>query len=501
MSFEQQISGIRVSMPMTRREINSDISEDFTIPDYCPEIRKVLCVWECLLTPAKFISGSKVDVSGVIDYTLVYVGSDGALCSAPMSGEYSFSLPLENMADFEISEGLTVMANSVCDTSSVRVSAPRRLQIRSRLRTFVSVWGKKLCGETLMGLDEENLPMRLCETSECADIICESSDVITITDDYTLPSSDWRIGMALGNVSVGDTHVEGEVLKIEGEAIIRILLVNDAEGKTEKVIRRLPFEGESDLDGIELSDDTLSRASGNITDLTINVEEGTAHIEANLVLEVCSAVNSPVTYATDVYSTAQCCETEHCNVTLPLMLENKNTSFSQNERIPLVDCAVPEDAEPIDISAWASIDSVAFENGRCVLRGTCRYSVICKRDDEYLSSEIKMPMRYECDFDSKSNPVNVDGTATANAVRVKKDGEDLCIDCELELSYSVWGEHVVDMLERAEFGEPVDKQKGRIVVCYPSPEDTAWSIAKRYHVSQDEIEGDPLSDPFVIIEL
>ena len=37
---------IRLSMPMCKRVVNTDISEDVILPDYYPEIRRVLCVRE-----------------------------------------------------------------------------------------------------------------------------------------------------------------------------------------------------------------------------------------------------------------------------------------------------------------------------------------------------------------------------------------------------------------------------------------------------------------------
>ena len=89
MNFDQESMGVRISMPIMRRDLNSDISEDYTLPDYYPEIRKLLFARPSPLLPAKFISGGRVDLSGVVDYTLVYISAEGKLCSAPLSAEYS----------------------------------------------------------------------------------------------------------------------------------------------------------------------------------------------------------------------------------------------------------------------------------------------------------------------------------------------------------------------------------------------------------------------------
>jgi hypothetical protein len=96
--------------------------------------------------------------------------------------------------------------------------------------------------------------------------------------------------------------------------------------------------------------------------------------------------------------------------------------------------------------------------------------------------------------------VDFDAIATVVDTRVRTDSESLCIDCELLLSYSIFGERRIDMLDRIEFGENVERRCGEVIICYPQIDDTIWSVAKRYSVVQDEIIGDPKTDNFLLIE-
>jgi hypothetical protein len=57
------------------------------------------------------------------------------------------------------------------------------------------------------------------------------------------------------------------------------------------------------------------------------------------------------------------------------------------------------------------------------------------------------------------------------------------------------------MLDKVEFGGKHEKRRGVFAVCYPSSEDTLWSVAKRYAVEQSAIAGDPETDSFVMIEM
>ena len=501
MNIGEELSGSRITMPLARREVNSDISEDVTLPDYLPEIRKVLYVKENALPPAKFISGGKVDISGVMDYTIIYVSADGRLCSAPVSAEYSFALPLDNMSDFEISEGLTVMAHTLAESSSVRVSAPRRLQLKSHLRTSVGVWGKMLAAEKVIGLEDSERLERLRKSAENMELICESSDIVTLEDEYVLPSAESRIAYAEATVSVNEARADGDSLRIGGEVIVKLLLEDGANGY-EKVIRKLPFEAETELDGIELGADSSSRASGYITDLSVNVEEGRAAIEANLVLEACVAYNKDVSYSADAYSTEQKSQCFTKNCAIPKALLNKNASLSLGERIALEELCIPEGAELADVSASAVIDNASLGDGKYLLRGSCRYCFIFKKDGEYAYAEAKLPIRYECDAQGEMCDISsYDALAEIISCRGRCDGESVSVDSELALAVSLFGSNDATVLEKVELGEKQEKRRGVFAVCYPTREDTLWSVAKRYAVEPSAISGDPESDSFVMIEL
>ena len=502
MNLNEELSTCRIMMPIIKREVNVDISEDVTLPDYLPEIRKVLCVRELLLPPAKFIGGGKVEISGVADFTLIYVSGEGKLCSAPISAEYSFSLPLENMSDFEISEGLTAIAHTVSDGSSVRLSAPRRLQLRSRLRSFVGVWGKMLCAEKIVGKADESSIERLRRRAENAEILCESSDIVTLEDEYLLPDENSRIALADSSVSVSDARADGDSLRISGEAIIKLLVDGGEAGGMEKVVRKLPFEAETELDGIELSSTELCRAMGYVTDLSLKVEEGKAAIQVNLILEVCVAYNREIAYTADLYSTECKCNSTARACEIPNVICNKNSPLSVSERIPLEELGIPEGAELCDLLANATVDSATIEDGKYILRGMCKYIMIFSKDGEYACADFRTPLKYECDASASDSAISgFDVTAGVISCKGRLDRDSVNVDSELTLSVSLFGGSSAEILERAEFGEKLDKRKGVFAVCYPSSDDTLWSIGKRYSVPCDEISGNPESDLFLVIEM
>ena len=499
MNFDQESLGVRISMPIIRREVNSDICEDYTLPDYYPEIRKLLFARPSPLLPAKFVSGGRVDVNGVIDYTLVYVSADGKLCSAPLSAEYSFALPIENMSDFELGEGLDVVAHTICESTSVRVSAPRKLQLRSHLRSSLSVWGKMLCAEKSTGGEDGVCVERLRARGECGEIFCESSDVISLEDSFDIAPEE-RIALADGIVTLKDLHRSDDIFDVSGEILIKMLLTDDSTNEQKSILRRLPFEAQIELDGIDLPSASKPRACGYLTDLAINVEEGRARISADALLEICTCYNRELEYTADAYSISADSECAFRELRLPVVDSNSNSSLSICERISLEELAYPEGAHPIEAFASASVDSLMLEDGKYILRGNCRYNVISMRDGEYMGSEFTVPFRYEQDAGEGNSELSFDATASVKDVKVKAESDALCFECELMLGLSVFGERKIRMLESIEIYPDSARKSGEIIVCYPTDEDTRWSVAKRYAVLQDEIFGDVLEDDYVIIE-
>ena len=84
----------RIKMPVCNKFVTTELSNDYILPDYQPEIRKVLGITSEILPPAKYVGAANAEFNGTVDYQVTYVGADGELYSMPLSAEYSFSVPL-----------------------------------------------------------------------------------------------------------------------------------------------------------------------------------------------------------------------------------------------------------------------------------------------------------------------------------------------------------------------------------------------------------------------
>ena len=66
------------------------------------------------------------------------------------------------------------------------------------------------------------------------------------------------------------------------------------------------------------------------------------------------------------------------------------------------------------------------------------------------------------------------------------DGERIGVDAELAPALRIFTKQNITMLTDAEFKDgntdgALTRRRGEYVVCFPSEDDTLWSIAKKYH--------------------
>lgn len=483
-----------ISLPVCNRVINCDVSEDINIPEGLPDVRRVLALKENILSPAKFIGAKSVDMSGAVDYSVIYLGADGNIYSAPFSAEYSFSLPLENT---DANESVSVICSLCGESGNVRISTPRRLQVRAGIRASAVCFGRALCDEELDGVEDDSAVQRLELDGENAFFDCESSDIVTLTDEYLLAEGD-RIIYSDASVFINDVRVDGEVVRASGEAVVKLLLQNG--DNIETVLRKLPFDAETDLEELDLGDEAvLCRAFGSVNELDVSVVEGRAQIELGIVLEVCMAQNRAIRYTRDMYSTKQTCKAEYKKTSLPVALFNKNVNITQSERMSVSDVDFPEGAEILDVWGSAFCEDGALENRRYVLRGKVKYKMICRRDGDISVCDAELPFKYESEL-GELDIAGVCADVKVVGARVRCDGENLLIESELAISASAYGLNELDMLSKATFGDAVEQRKNQFVVCFKGSDESAFDLAKRYCVPFSQLSDDTQKDSFVIIE-
>ena len=130
----------------------TEVSCEHTLPDYYPDIKRVLHVFPCTRNTEVYISDDKIEYDGYVNCGVLYRGEDKTLQYAEIKTELHDSINAD--------EG-----GSICDLSleeesvTVRATDPRKLTLKAKIKACADVYAEENTQPVYSGLDvnEENI--------------------------------------------------------------------------------------------------------------------------------------------------------------------------------------------------------------------------------------------------------------------------------------------------------------------------------------------------------
>ncbi|MBE6632869.1 MAG: LysM peptidoglycan-binding domain-containing protein [Ruminococcaceae bacterium] len=482
--YEKQ--GARIQAPIGEKVIMTEMTEEFSLPDYQPEMKRLLRVSATVMPADSYVGAGSAECAGAVDYTILYAGNDGLIYCANQSGEYRFSTPVEIGVELEAGEGILCDVEPLVEQVTGRVVAPRRLLVKCKLKGTVKLYGQRLIGDALEGEDSVE---RLCGESESAVLFLGMGEELALADEILCDgeTADMRVICGEGRVFVTDAVAGSGCVNCRGELVLKLLgAKGDGAGgeKPVRLIRRIPFSQSVPVDGAEVNCEAC--ADGVCRTLQVTVEEGRILCDATVCLQARAVRNQRVSYVRDAYSTVRSCETVYKKLKLPYVIRALNGNLSLNTAMPLEEAGVRPGAEAVDVTGWATVESPEVERGKYRIGGKCRFHVILSDGEEFHSREIEIPFRFETEG-GRELPAMWDLRAEVISCRVRLDGERLGVDAELAIMACLRGEREIEMLTEASFGGEWKQEEAVCRICYPERGDTLWSVAKRYHCGVNDL--------------
>lgn len=503
MNMNTNTEGMQI--PLCDKSVLTEVTGDFSLPDYQPEIKRLLRIRPCVLPPASYAGAGNAEFSGTLDYYVLYMGNDGGLYCAPLHTEYAISVPF-SQGDCEVA---LCVADVVPESVVGRVSAPRKLNIRCRLRTGVRIRGVLPAAEQTEGLVDPFSVERLEGEQTLAQMGSGVGEVIRLSEDILTDARgrNMRLVCAEGQVHVQEASCSAGAVNCRGEVELKLMLCAEEPGSLPDLVptylvRKLPFSGSVPVSAAMPGSECC--ITGNCAELSVAVEETYMHAELGVVLSANVMTNRPVRYTKDVYSTKKACECSYDEYALPVAIRALNGNFTQSDSIALAQAEIPAGGSIVDVCGSADAEHMSWEKGRCTLGGTAHYIVLLQADGEVSPYEISLPWKYE--LECAREPSDWRAQVQVLSCRARVDGERIGIDAEITCAAELWDSAQVSVLRGVKYTEMQSRASGAFTVCYPASTDSLWSVAKRYATSlsavraANELDADAVLDDPASIE-
>ncbi len=477
-----------LTVPYVEQSVTCDVSEDFSLPDYYPEVRRVVSTSCRVLPETRFDSGDALEIGGTVSFTVLYLGDDGTLASAPVTCDYEATVPLPKGS----AAGANVYTDTYAETATCRATGPRRLSLRARLRTMATGDAGMSVAYTVTdtGGDPASPAERMTVQVKDTTVRTLRRTAGKLTGS-TVGEIKERAGtkpvMCGGYVSVNDAVRSESGVTVRGEVVVNCLC-QDPDGIYFKAVGRAPIEDIVPADVQEIPKG-YARAWGRAASVTVHEgDDGTLAWEAEYDLECELSGNADVTAADDMYSTgyeSKAVRTGADVLSLAACTGGRVTVTHTAKRSTPVnpgEYIVYTDGE-------AKVESVSCTASKVTVSGyTTLCAVICGGGDAAEES-VRVPFSYECEnVTSCACEPKWRADAEVTEVSARAEGDKLTVGCDVHVSVCAVCKTPVSIVTSLELDRSAKRiDDGSIKIYYPEPGESAWEIAKKYGIRPSDV--------------
>ncbi len=461
----------------------SDASNDFTLPDYMPEIKRLLYVSASVLPEGKFLNGNVLSLDGTLAFNAVYVGEDGTLSSAPLVTEYT----ADGALPFQPESAEAIFVDTEIESTSCRATGPRGLNIKCRLRFRV------VC-------DEEYERDDVVTDSEGETVADEGCGIERLTDEVdslirrrgsVTQSASGEIGapdgakpiLCEGTLTVTSAAAEGSDVKVTGKICVRCVFAGD-DG--EKIGERCDIPFETSVPVGSAADFTGGRAWGRVASVSVTPDEnGKFSVSVEYDLDAEAYRKTGADLCVDAYSTVCDSENEYRECEIPSVLLFGMKRFDVSGEAELKDAL--SGASVVHTAPPVCQASVAFSDGKAYVSGSVKVRALLTADGEVFAQEIEAPFRVELGElqGVTTQELQCFANCCAADASVRVSGNSIIADCDVCVTYSVCRRRKLRIVSSVKLGERRGQDAAPCIkVYYPEQDESVWSVCKKYRADR-----------------
>ena len=475
---------------------------DFSLPDYCPDIQKIL---SCKIFPnisSKNISGDRLNIEGTTNIKIIYIDPENTkLRCYENSAPFSCSIDIKNTAENAVALTFTKPEYINC-----RAVNPRKVDIHGAFGVCTKIYVKKPT-EITQSINGNDLEQKI-KTVDFSDLVCLSQQQFSINETLEFSENESSPEVLIHSsaiANINDYKVMPNKIVIKGNLTLKLLYITDQnEGTTKNIDYNIPISQIIDVPGGNENSKYIINA--NVISHTEQIER-TDEQKPNMIsteIKISATVmaynEKKLKIVEDLYSTDFDIETESKIINLNTLREIIKEDFSHKDSIKLSGTNI---SKIIDI--WSDSCLIKFypkeENPNFNIKmNLCIIALDNEGVPFYLERIIEFPYSYK----SKNNYQNISPEIEITPISIGYSiPNENTID--IKINFNVFGAIYkptkINMitLAKTENLPPKGKEKNAsLTIYYAKKGERLWDIARKYYTSLNLIQKEnDISEEFI----
>ncbi|MBE6828351.1 MAG: DUF3794 domain-containing protein [Ruminococcaceae bacterium] len=464
------------------------VESDITLPDYFPDIVKVI---RCCVTPnisKIFVSQNCVNAEGTSVLNILYLSEDGRLHC------FEQKIPFSKSLDSAVDESYVYTAQGSCEYVNYRVVSPRRIDVHSNI-CIVFTAHYINSAEILTGSGDSSIQTRK-QTVSAVNLKDYKTKLFTISETLEIGSSQPTINQIIKN----ETNVFTESLKVisgkillKGRVITKITYLGENDSGLQRLENSVPFSQILEAD-VEENDTPFIKLCVSSADIFAKTDSaGTLRlVDFSCVVnsELSIYKKEEISVVADAYSTKYLLNTEKRDYDICSDSEIFNEIFTSQAKAEIKEYQIKS---VIDISAENLSADYRISDGQINFTGSTTVSVIAESESDGIVY-IEKPVEFEFVKTSGDYSENAicDFSVNISAIGYTLNSENE-IDIRTEYDVNaliIFNRHIYAVSNIDADANMKLKENSYLTVYFADKGEKLWDIAKKFNTSADEIKAE-----------
>lgn len=468
--------------------VEQPIECDALLPDYCPDIVKVL---KCTVTThvgTTAVNGDRLTIEGMAVAHVYYSSEKGAIRHTEYKVPFGKSVDLHASPAFPV-----VTARPSVDYVNCRAVNQRRIDVRGAITFAVKVTNQKE-EKVISDAHGGGLQLRR-DMVQATEISGQSESNFAITEELELGYGKTPIQTIVrsdSRVNVHDYKIIAGKVVVKGDFMLHLCYQSSAsDSKLEVMEYSLPISQIIDSEGAD--DNSICDVEMYVVSCDAQPragDDGEYHgfsLDAKIKAVVTAHKHKEIPVASDCYSTQYECKCQHKQVSFLRLTDVVRETLMHKVTLDL-----PENVDSV-LDAWCDVDNLTWKYEEKALSLALRLTVSMFAqmvDGEAQYFEQSSDMEQTVAIQAGDETILFDPTSDILSSAYNLVGkEKIDIRCEVLIKGCVnctvksnaLGEISVDETK------PKVKESNKLYIYYADEGESIWSIAKHYNTSANAI--------------